>query len=299
MLFMKLLKVLGVLFLFCLALGASFFFLAHRKYQGLAEVRHPDSQPLTLRIPMQESWLAEGERIARMRGCADCHGADLGGKVFIDDPGMGYFVGSNLTQGEGGMGPAYSVEDYVRAIRYGKNKEGQYLRFMPSVEYSQMTDEDLAKLIVYLESLPPVDRRLNPLTPGPIAKLMFYFDKMPLLLSGMHIKNVAAVSLKSDESAEYGQYLAASCTGCHRPDYRGGPIAGVPPSWPAASDLRPNSNFAKWTFEEFKTAMTLGETPDGRKMNPQFMPWTSTAAFHETELKALFNFLKSLPNQNI
>ncbi len=293
---MKFFKLLGALLLLCLLAGVTLFFLAHRKFQTLSEERHTDSESLALRVDLQDSWHAEGERIARMRGCGDCHGADLGGKVFIDDPGMGFFVGRNLTRGKGGLDADYSVEDYVRAIRYGKNKDGRYLRFMPSLEYSQMSDEDLGKLIVYLKSLPPVDRSFNPLTPGPVAKIMFYFDKMPLLLSGMHIKGGAPVAVAPSESAEYGQYLAASCIGCHRSDYTGGPIEGVPPSWPAASDLTSRSKFAKWTFEEFKKALTTGETPDGRQLNPQFMPWTSTAAFNETELKALYNFLKSLPS---
>lgn len=293
---MKFFKLLGAVLVLCLLAGVMLFVLAHRKYKALAEEQHPDAESLTLRVALQEDWKAEGERIARMRGCGDCHGADLGGKVFIDDPGMGYFVGRNLTRGLGGLGADYKAEDFVRAIRYGKSKDSRYLRFMPSLEYSQMSDEDLGKLIVYLQSLPPVDRNFNPLTPGPVAKVMFYFDKMPLLLSGMHIKGGAPITVTPSDSAEYGQYLAASCIGCHRPDYTGGPIEGVPPSWPAASDLTPRGKFSKWTFEEFKKALTTGETPDGRKMNPQFMPWTSTAAFNEMELKALYNFLKSLPS---
>jgi mono/diheme cytochrome c family protein len=296
---MKFLKFLGALIGLCLLLGITILTLAHRQYKALAEEQHPDNETLTLRVELQDSWQSEGERIARMRGCSDCHGADFGGKAFIDDPGMGHFVGRNLTRGFGGIGADYEVEDFVRAIRFGKGKDGRYLRFMPSIEYSQMSDEDLGKLIVYLKSLPPVDRSFKALTPGPVAKVMFYFDKMPLLLSGMNIRGGAPVSVTPSESAEYGQYLAASCVGCHRPDYSGGPIDGVPPSWPPAADLTARSNFAKWSFDDFKKALTTGETPDGRMLNPQFMPWTSTAAFNDMELKALYNFLKGLPAPQI
>jgi hypothetical protein len=86
---------------------------------------------------------------------------------------------------------------------------------------------------------------------------------------------------------------------CHRPDYSRGPIDGVPPSWPPAADLTASSNFAKWSFDDFKKALTTGETPDGRMLNPQFMPWTSTAAFNDMELRALYNFLKGLPARQI
>jgi mono/diheme cytochrome c family protein len=296
---MKFLKFLGVLLAACGVFALIILGLAHSKYTSLAKERQPEPQELTLRVELQENWLAEGERIARMRGCGDCHGADYGGKAFIDDPGMGYFVGRNLTTGMGGIGADYSVEDYVRAIRYGQNKKGNYLRFMPSIEYSQMSDEGLGKLIVFLKSLPPINRNFKDLAPGPVAKVLFFFDRMPLLLSGMHIQSGAPVTVAVSENADFGQYLAASCVGCHRPDYSGGPIAGVPPSWPPASDLTPRGDFAKWTFEEFRKAMTTGERPDGRIMNSQFMPWTSTAAFNEMELRALYNYLKSLPSPEI
>jgi mono/diheme cytochrome c family protein len=296
---MKLLKFLGVLLAACVLCALIILGLAHSKYTSLATERQPEPKDLVLRVELQDNWLTDGERIARMKGCSDCHGADYGGKVFIDDPGMGYFVGRNLTRGMGGIGADYRVEDFVRAIRYGQNRNGNYLRFMPSMEYAQMSDEDLGKLIVYLKSLPPVDRNFKALAPGPVAKVMFLFDQMPILLSGMHIQGEAPVTVAPSESAEYGRYLAAACVGCHRQDYRGGPIAGVPPSWPPAPDLTPGSEFAKWTFEEFKAALTLGQRPDGRIMNSQFMPWTATAAFNEMELRALYNYLKSLPTPEI
>ena len=43
--------------------------------------------------------LALGARLAKVRGCADCHGANLGGSVMAEDPALGRLVAPNLTMG--------------------------------------------------------------------------------------------------------------------------------------------------------------------------------------------------------
>src|SRR5262245_47693537 len=52
-----------------------------------------------------------GRHVATIRGCRDCHGDNLAGRVFIDDPMIGRIVASNLTRGSGGVGASYGDED--------------------------------------------------------------------------------------------------------------------------------------------------------------------------------------------
>jgi hypothetical protein len=40
--------------------------------------------------------------------------------------------------------------------------------------------------------------------------------------------------------------------------------------------------------------LRTGKTPEGKQMDPEYMPWESAAAFTDTELKALHLYLKSL-----
>ena len=76
------------------------------------------TRPLTL--PTDSASLARGQHVATAIGkCVDCHTADLGGKVFIDDKALGYIVTPNLTGGPGSPVAGWTVADWDRAIRHG------------------------------------------------------------------------------------------------------------------------------------------------------------------------------------
>ena len=48
--------------------------------------------------------IANGEYLVRaITKCADCHGADLGGQMMIDNPAIGRFYAPNLTRGRGSV----------------------------------------------------------------------------------------------------------------------------------------------------------------------------------------------------
>ena len=82
--------------------------------------------------------------------------ADLGGRVLGDNLLMGWLVATNLTRGQGGLGADYTDQDLVRAIRHGVGR-GKSLVFMPSESFQRYSDEDLAAIIAYLRTIPPVD----------------------------------------------------------------------------------------------------------------------------------------------
>src|SRR5580698_7982206 len=97
-----------------------------------------------------------GHHLAITRGCTQCHGADLGGAKVIEDPAMGRIYGPNLTRGHGGPPEALTDEDFIRAIRHGVARDGHGLFLMPSGDFSRLTDADLADLVAYVRSVPPV-----------------------------------------------------------------------------------------------------------------------------------------------
>lgn len=280
-----------------LVLGVTGVFVAAGlKFDKTSAIRRTGMN-LSLTVQPDASLIVEGQRLMRVKGCYDCHGTDLSGVTFINDPKIGVFSGTNLTSGEGGVGRAFLTSDYVRAIRFGVGAEGQYLRFMPSSEYSSLTDEDLARIIAAIQHAPPVNKPTVPIQVGPVAKILYLAGKMPLLFPGEFVPaDLKTISkLEPSATAEYGRYLAASCTGCHNPTYSGGQIPGVPPEWPKAANLTPKGNLAHWDLEKFKATMRTGKTPEGKVLNPQYMPWPSAAAMTETEITALYEFLKQLP----
>jgi cytochrome c553 len=92
--------------------------------------------------------------------CVECHGDNLAGTVFIDAPSFARIVAKNLTRGRGGVGDSLTPADIERAVRHGVGRDGRAVLFMPSEDYWDLSDEDVAALIAYLQALPPVDNVL-------------------------------------------------------------------------------------------------------------------------------------------
>ncbi len=65
----------------------------------------------------------------------------------------------DITAGAGGVVTDYTEGDWVRAIRHGVNPAGHALVMMPSGDYAGMSDGDLAALVAYARSLPPMRRQ--------------------------------------------------------------------------------------------------------------------------------------------
>lgn len=111
---------------------------------------------------------------------------NLGCNIVIDDPGLGYLPGPNITNGKGGLtsrNNSYSDIDYIRAIRHGINKDGKTLKLMPSYEHNPLSNKDLRSLIAYLKSVPAVDNEMPAVKLNPLAYVLTNFDKLPLVVA--------------------------------------------------------------------------------------------------------------------
>jgi hypothetical protein len=62
-----------------------------------------------------------------------------------------------------------------------------------------------------------------------------------------------------------------------------------------ASNLTPAGNLVAWDEDDFMSALRSGVTPEGKVMEPEVMPWPATAQMTDTELRALWAYLQSLP----
>jgi mono/diheme cytochrome c family protein len=259
----------------------------------LHRVYHVTVTPPT--IPTDAASIERGHHIAMTRGCAECHGTDFGGAKVIDDPAMGRLYGPNLTRGRGGLPATFGDADWARAIRHGVAADGHGLFLMPSADFSRFTTEDMGDLIAYLKSVPPVDRDTVPLKIGPVARILMLAGKIKLAADEIDHAHLQPDVVKPEISVAYGRYLAVGCTGCHGPNFSGGKIAIGPPDWPPAANLTPHADgsFAKWTQDQFLATMRTAKRPDGRELNAA-MP-RAFGQLTDTELKALWTFLKTLP----
>ena len=247
-------------------------------------------------VPNDSAAITLGKHVALIKGCDECHGKDFGGNVVIDDPALGFIAGPNLTRGQGGLSTRYasfSDEDYVRAIKHGLNKESKSLKLMPSYEYFPLAQKDLGALIAYLKSLPPVNRQMPDIAVGPMGYVLTHFDKLPLVVA----ENIDHAGQSPEEvipqiTPVYGKYLAVSCTGCHRVNFKGGD--GLIPGSPVVPNITATGKLSNWSEKQFINTLRTGVTPEGKKLDPKFMPWKSAKEYTDIEIKSIYVYLKSL-----
>ncbi|MFC1791213.1 c-type cytochrome [Gemmatimonadota bacterium] len=240
--------------------------------------------------------LAWGKHLAVTRGCTDCHGEDLGGAVFADEMPVMRLSASNLTPG--GPVSSYTDVDWVRSIRHGIRPDGKPLLFMPSYEYYYMGDQDLAALIGYLKSLPAIAREKQANRVGPLGRVLFMAGQLPLVPAEMiQHDGPRPTAPPRGATVAYGAYLAVGCTGCHGPEFSGGPIPGVPPDWPPALNISadPETGIGNWSREDFFRALRQGRRPDGTELRAEYMPWPNFGQLHDDEMEALWMYLQTVP----
>lgn len=248
--------------------------------------------PLT--VPSDADSISEGHRLYVSRGCIDCHGDDLSGRVIMDNPAIGKLTGANLTAGKGGAASTMSDGDLARAIRNGVGANGRALIFMPATDYKGMSDEDAGKIIAYIRSASPVDKASPSQQVGPMARVLFVAGKLPLLVTAELVDHQAKApaQVAVAETVEYGRYIAQMCTGCHGVELTGGPIPGGAPDWPPAKNITA-AGIGQWSESDFITAIRTGVRPDGSAIKPP-MPWKNLSAMTDVELKALWLYLKTV-----
>jgi cytochrome c553 len=267
-----------------------------------SESRVSGKMPVTheaIAIPTDSASIARGAHLAGpIAKCTDCHGADLGGAVIVENGAMGRWPGPNLTRGKGSVTTNLKDEDVVRAIRHGLAPDGRKLMLMPASNYVDFSAEDIGAIIAYVKSVPPVDRDMGPIKMGPVARGLIVAGKLPAFEAEAvnHSKAPSPAQVVAPTAA-YGDYLAhvGGCTGCHGPTLAGGHIDMGDPSWPPAANLTP-TGLQKQGYTEagFLTALRTGKRPDGTTINP-VMPYRLTKDMTDEEIRAVWLYLQTVP----
>lgn len=272
-------------------------FVFARSELALHETFKIDEAALT--VPSDAGAVARGEHVAVTRGCPECHDKDFGGKVVMEAPPIGRMAAPNVTRGKGGLPAGFSDADFEHAIRHGIKPDGRPLLFMPTRDFAGLSDADTADLIAYVKQMPPVDRELSPSYIGPIGRALFAFGQLPMLEARLIDQQAPHVAhLENNATADYGRYLAQSCTGCHGEHFSGGAIPGAPPDFPAPANISPDaaSGIGAWSKDDFYRVFREGKKPDGKDVDT-FMPWQAMGKFTDTELDALWAYLRTVPSR--
>ena len=191
----------------------------------------------------------------------------------------------------------WTDQQLANAIRNGIGHDGRVLfPIMPYTGYRAMSDEDLAAVIAYIRSVPPVR--------NPIARIEL---PPPVKASLKAPPPVASVPAPDPSTPiQRGAYLVqiAACTDCHTPlgkdmrprmdlGFAGGGVFKGPWGEVAAPNLTPDPSGISYYDESiFIQAMRTGRV-QARQLN-QIMPWPRLRALTDQDLKAMFSYLQTL-----
>jgi len=160
-----------------------------RKKAGLwlAAVASAAGLMATSQTASAESMVERGKYLVTIASCNDCHtpgyflgkpdmtrflgGSDVGFEI----PGLGVFVGRNLTPDkETGLGN-WTVPQIVAALQTGHRPDGRELApIMPWRAFAHFTKRDARAIAMFLKTIPPVKNAV----PGPFAPT----EKVPVLV---------------------------------------------------------------------------------------------------------------------
>jgi hypothetical protein len=275
----------------------------------------PKARPLTSR-----KFEATPQRLERgkylftgLAGCAGCHsphdwkshgaiipnGMEGSGEVMPLDGVPGTIVAPNLTSDKETGAGSWTDDQLARAIREGIGHDDRALfPMMPYQNFRKMSDEDLASIVVYIRSLPPVH---NPLPQSAIIfPVKYLIRSMP--------KPVTTPVMGPDPNNELqvGAYLTniADCAFCHTPndshgnpspglDYAGGGVFSGAFGKVASANITPDATGISYYDEAlFVQALTTGYVK-ARPLNT-LMPYGDYKNASESDLKAIFVYLRTL-----
>jgi mono/diheme cytochrome c family protein len=258
--------------------------------------------------------LARGQYlVTAVDGCPMCHGewdrtidghppkqSELMAGRNWSDEALPWLTAPNLTPDKETGAGAWTDDMLARAIREGIGHDGRTLfPVMPYQRFAKMSDEDLASIIVYLRTLPPIRRELPkteiPFPPGPLINSLPQPITEPVPMPDMN------------NQLARGEYMTrmAVCEECHSPlDPQGAPIPGLAfaGGFPLIDGGRTvhsknitqdPSGIPHYDEANFLQMMRTGKLI-ARDIE-DMMPWAFYRNMSDDDLKAIYAFIKTVP----
>ena len=212
------------------------------------------------------------------------------GLVWRDD-GTHRLVAPNLTPDpETGIG-RWSDEQLARAIREGIAHDGRALHgAMPA--HRNLTNEDVAAVIAYLRSLPPVHNPLPPTALSPEEQARY--DAAP----PRELKPIALTGISDPVERGRRLVMVANCAGCHTSWHSprmpgllgGGNLIERGERSAFSSNLTPHPSGMPYDAGAFRYIMRTGK---GGTLSP-LMPWVAYRHLSDNDLDAIHSFLQTV-----
>lgn len=239
--------------------------------------------PVKVVIPTDPASVAEGRRLATVRGCMDgCHGKNGEGAVFFEQAGVARLAAPNLTS----AARRYSDEDLVRIIRDGLRPDGRSVLVMPSSIFAGLTEEDLGRIVAFLRSLRPIDGVEDGVSLGPIGRLALATGQFKT--TAEFVATDRPPPPARSPTGERGRYLAHTiCGECHNSDLSGSSNPDF-----TSPDLRV---VAAYTRPDFVRLIRTGVATGGRELGlMRYRAQHNLYLLTDAEIDDLYEYLHGL-----
>jgi len=280
---MKILKWMGFVVAGLVGLALLGFAYLYFASERALDRQYTVTDTATFVIPTDAVEIEKGRRIAQLAGCMHCHGDNLAGTVVDDIPNLVRLVAPNVST----VLPKYSDAQLATVLRKGVKPDGRSVLFMPSEMFRHLGDEDLARLIAYVRTKPPVAEGITEKTQlRPIGRLIIANgDYKPAALAIASLP-AAAGSFDANDAVSRGRYLTMNfCSECH-----GQNLEGVAPiNAPALAVAK------GYSLEQFTRLMQEGAGLGDRQL--KLMTPTAKARFTQftpDEVAAVHAYLQTL-----
>lgn len=317
----RVLRGVGVLVGVLVALVVAF--VVYVETTSSSRTRYPDTpMPVGIAASTDPTVIEHGRALAQgVCHCAACHGAydgahqealredvPLSGGLELHNP-FGLFRVPNITSDrETGIG-AWSDAEIARVIRTGVRRDGE-LSVTMGLAVGDLGDDDLAAIVSYLRTLPPVSHAVAPSEPSFLALAFVTFMPIP---PGSPAA-VEGVPEEPEPSVARGEYLAGigMCVGCHTPArhddplspdlsrrFSGGdPLPGHDPAHPELEYAPPNltsdpdtGSTGRMSEEQWLDRFRrIGRTAPGSPM-----PWENFQRISDGDLRSIYRYVHALP----
>jgi cytochrome c553 len=238
----------GLLVLVLVAAATIFGLSEMRLRQGYAVPLVP------LRVAPEAQMATEGKRLAEAVGCLGCHKES--GNVLLSVDNVGTLVAPNLTE----KIPHYSDAELLRLLRHGVKRDGTSSIAMPALALTNLADDDVARILAYLRSLPEKPSAVGETQWGPLGRVALVAGKVAFSADLVTPADDPPLHRPDGPPAELGRYVVgAVCTSCHKLDVEtdDGWVVKAPALQPMV---------AAYDFADFKRLMRTGIAAGGREV---------------------------------
>lgn len=249
------------------------------------------------------------ERLSRGRyltrnalGCETCHtprhwsihgapefpGMELAGQLLAVEDFPGTAVAPNLTPD---AAATWTDDQIARSIREGiGHDERTIFPMMPYGAYKDISDEDLAAVVVYIRSVPAVH--------NPLPAMQVKFPVNYLVRGAPEPVTQPVPNPDSTNPLARGKYIAKFGCGCHtiadNLAFAGGEVLKGPWGAATSANITPDATGIGYYDEAgFIKALRTGYV-GARQLN-SIMPFGEFQNLTDTDLKAIFAYLRSVP----